>query len=81
IDSSDFHELLCLKGRCDISVKSLDQLDINNTNPDSHEYIALLSNQDVSIFINEYSQLDDRGLFTSQHVFKNGNRVSIILEI
>ncbi|MBW6518484.1 MAG: glycosyltransferase family 39 protein [ANME-2 cluster archaeon] len=81
IDSSDFHELLCLKGRCDISVKSLDRLDINNTNPDSHEYIALLSNQDVSIFINEYSQLDDRGLFTSQHVFKNGNRVSIILEI
>ena len=81
IDSSDFHELLCLKGRCDISIRSLDRLDLNNTNPDGHEYIALLSNQDISIFVNEYSQLDDRGLFISQHLFKNGNRASIILEI
>lgn len=73
--------LLCLKGRCDIEVKSLMLLDINTTRKPNHEFVALLSKLDIYIFNNKYQYLIKEGGFTSQKLIEHGDHAAVILGI
>ncbi len=75
-----FHQLLCVKGRCDIEIKSLKSLD---PSPEKQNggLVALLSSPDVYIFINEYKSLADSNIFVSQKEIKNGDSVAYILQL
>lgn len=78
IDWEVFHWLLCVKGRCDIEVKSLDSLD---TTPEKQKggFVVLLSNLDVYIFVNEYKPLSTSNIFANQKEIKNGDSVAYVL--
>jgi len=73
--------LLCMKGRCDIEVKSLMLLDTNTTRKPNHEFVALLSKLDIYIFNNKYQYLIKEGSFTSQKVIEHGDHAAVILGI
>lgn len=81
INAPMLQSLLCLKGRCDIEVKSLMILDINITRKPNHEFIALLSKLDIYIFNNKYQYLITEGGFTSQKVIEHGDHAAVILGI
>ncbi len=78
IDSEVFRWLLCFKGRCDIEIKPLSSLDAS-AETQQGGYVALLSNSDVYIFVNEYKSLTTSNIFISQKEIKNGNSVAYIL--
>ncbi|VVB94124.1 Dolichyl-phosphate-mannose-protein mannosyltransferase [uncultured archaeon] len=78
INSDSLHSLLCLKGRCDIQIKSLSSLNIEETRQ-KNEYIALISNLDMYIFSNEYKPLLRNDLYKSQKQIKNGENQALIL--
>lgn len=78
ITPGSFYDMLCLKGRCDIEIKPLSSLDVN-AEKQQGGYVALLSNLDVYIFINEYKSLTTSDIFASQKEIKNGNSVAYIL--
>ncbi len=74
------HDFLCLKGRCDIEIKPLSSLDASKEKQHGG-YVALLSNLDAYIFINEYKNLTTSNIFVSQKEIKNGNSAAYILGI
>ncbi len=75
-----FHQLLCVKGRCDIEIKSLESLD---TDPEKQNggFVVLLSGPDVYIFINEYKSLAESDIFVSMKEIKNGESIAYILQL
>ncbi len=73
------HELLCLKGRCDIKVELLSALDINSSINHRGEYIVLPSNLDMYIFFNEYKSLLRNDIYVSQKKIKNGEYEALVL--
>lgn len=75
-----FHWLLCLKGRCDIEIKSLDSLNPNSEKQNGR-FVVLLSSADAYIFVNEYKSLAESDIFVSQKQIKNGNDVAYILQL
>lgn len=78
INSDILHSLLCLKGRCDIEIKSLSSLNVEEQRQ-KNEYIALISNLDMYIFSNEYKPLLRNDLYVSQKPIKNGESQALIL--
>ncbi len=78
INSDSLRSLLCLKGRCDIQVKSLSSLNIEEPRQ-KNEYIALISNMDMYIFSDEYKPLLRNDLYVSQKPIKNGENQALIL--
>lgn len=73
------HELLCIKGRCDIRIELLSSLEISGGEKHPGEYIVLLSNLDIYLFFNEYKPMLRDDLYASQKAIKNGEYQALIL--
>lgn len=79
INAQDLYDLLCLKGRCDINIESLDAFDLGSHSKNNPQYIILLGNLDAYVFSTKYPELSKEELYSSIQTFQNGDSVAFVL--
>jgi hypothetical protein len=81
INALDLYQLLCLEGRCDINIESLDELNANIDGPNNEGYVVLLSTFDIYILNKEYPQLLDKIKDSEAKIITNGDAHAAVIEL